>query len=164
MLCHSLMIGMFIGERQSLWIIHLGLPEAHEWVTSVTKGNDFWTIFDKTFHSAVDRATHVKGHKAKLALLRSDRHSIERSMPLATAENLLHTHSCQNFKILSKNYDTIFKDQNHRKSDLNTQATFAQALFQPFSKTMDDWFRPVKSYFKWRKDPYFWGEIWKLWP
>ena len=70
--------------------------------------HDFWTIFDKICHSAVDRATHVKGHKAKLALLRSDRHSIERSMPLATAENLLHTHSGQNFKISSKNYDPIF--------------------------------------------------------
>ena len=70
--------------------------------------HDYWTIFDKICHSAADRATHVKGHKAKLALLRSDRHSIERSMPLATAENLLHTHSGQNFKILSKNYDPIF--------------------------------------------------------
>ena len=79
----------------------------HDFAEQITF-HDYWTIFDKICHSAVDRATHVKGHKAKLALLRSDRHSIERSMPLATAENLLHTHSGQNFKILSKNYDPIF--------------------------------------------------------
>ena len=87
---------------------------------------DFWTIFDKTCHSAADRATHVKGHKAKLALLRSDRHSIERSMPLATAENLLHTHSGQNFKTSSKKYDTIFYYQDHLKSDLNTKKTLSK--------------------------------------
>ena len=91
--------------------------------------HDFQTIFDKICHSAADRATHVKGHKAKLALLRSDRHSIERSMPLATAENLLHTHSGQNFKISSKKYDTIFYYQDHLKSDLNTKKTFPQAIF-----------------------------------